>query len=154
MVVAIICPFHLFLPNMGQISGGPIRKLCSQEAELIKHLTMRQCVSYSICFLWLESFSPVLVDLPRFKGLERGCIFHGATGRLTLHHCDDSFPLRLTRKCTHLPDLLQDSRHSLPHSLVNVCMYSADKYLLENTHCVTNAHITDFKANITYTPQK
>lgn len=60
-------------------------KLFSQEAELIKHLTMRQCVSHSICLLAGMFFSPVLLELPRFRGLDRGCIFHGATDRLTLH---------------------------------------------------------------------
>lgn len=67
-------------------------------------------------------FPPVLLELPRFKGLDRGCIFHGATDRLTLHYCDDRSPLRLTRKCTHLADLLWDSKHLQPRALVKVCM--------------------------------
>lgn len=73
-------------------------------------------------------FSPVLVDLPRFKGLDWGCVFHGAIDRLTLHYCDERFPHRLTRKCTHLPDLLLD----IKAPLLGKCMYSTVKYLMEN----------------------
>lgn len=63
-------------------------------------------VSSNACY---NVFPPVLVELPRFKGLDWAFIFHVATDRLTLHYCVDRLPLRLTSNCTHLPDLLWGS---------------------------------------------
>lgn len=85
---------------------------------------------FAVMLAGMFFFPPVLLQLPRFKGLDRGCIFHGATDRLTLHYCDDRFPLRLTRKCTHLADLQWDSKHLKPYSLVKGCMCA----LLENIY--------------------
>lgn len=77
-------------------------------------------------------FSPLLVELPRFKGLDQGFIFHVATDRLTLHYCVDRLPLRLTSKCTHLSDLLWGSTNLLSCIvLINMNFSCFLSYVLE-----------------------
>lgn len=124
-----------------QISGDRMWKgglffFFSQEAELIKHLTTRECVSHSICFQYCcpecspPPTHPALVHLPRFKGLDRGLYFPWSYRPLNLALLwRPFFPLRLTRKCTHLPDLLWDCK---PDPLSDKCEYSAGEYLLED----------------------
>lgn len=138
---AIIRLFNLFLPNMATNIRWPNVErrtffFFSQEAELIKHLTTRQCVSHSICFQYCcpecspPPTHPALVHLPRFKGLDRGLYFPWSYRPLNLALLwRPFFPLRLTRKCTHLPDLLWDCK---PDPLSDKCEYSAGEYLLED----------------------
>lgn len=83
---------------------------------------MDHIVSVSSNAAW-SVFFPVLVDLPRFKGLALGCIFHGAIDRLTLCYCDHRLPLRLTEKYTHSPDFL----HLMLDILLNVRMHRNEK---------------------------
>lgn len=92
----------------------------------------------------------MLLELPRFKGLDRGCIFHGVTDRLTLHYCDDHFPLRLTKKYTHLADFPWDSKHLQLHALgtvlINICwkiLNVFEKILVSLIQTAIKYHITE-----------
>ena len=122
---AIIRLFNLFLPNMAtnirwlNVERRAFFFFFSQKAERIKHLTTRQCVSHNIRFQYCcpdcPPPHPALVHLPRFKGLDRGLYFPWSHRPLNLALLwrPFFFPLRLTRKCTHLPDL--EYRRDLTH---------------------------------------
>lgn len=70
----------------------------------------------------------VLQGLPRFKGLDRGCIFRGATSRLTLPCCDGRFP-QINRKMYTFSRFTMEGKHGL-------CSCSSWKMLFVRTELI------------------